>query len=369
MKNKPIRILHVIGIMDRGGAETMIMNLYRHTDHSKIQFDFVENTQENGLFENEIIGLGGRIYHCPRFTGNIFVYSNWWKSFFDSHADEYMYVHGHLGSTAAIYLSVAKKYGIKTIAHSHNVYGNNSIKTLEYKTLSFPTRYIADYLFACSNEAGIDRFGKRKEFKIIRNSIDIKKYVFNRGKRKQIRSELKIQDDSLVIGNVGRFYEQKNHSFLLEVFREIYIKNSKAVLMLVGDGPLKNDIVKYAEKLGILENTLFLGIRDDIPELLSAMDVMVFPSLYEGFGIAALEAQANGLRVLCSDQVSKECCITNLFVSMSLDEGSGNWAERVMELYPYERVSPSTQIQNAGFDIEENAKWLESFYLKGELKK
>lgn len=365
MTMKPIRVLHVIGIMDRGGAETMIMNLYRNIDRSKVQFDFVEHSDKAGAFDQEITDLGGKIYHCPKLTRHISNYYKWWSSFFEKHKNEYSFVHGHIGSTAAIYLHAAKKYGIKTIAHSHNVYGKPSLKTIEYRIISYPTRFIADYLFACSKSAGTDRFGGKRKITVVHNSIDSEKYAFDSNKREIIRKQLSIPDHALVIGNVSRFYKQKNHVFLLNVFKRVLEINPDEILLLVGDGPLRSELINYASEAGIKESIRFLGVREDVPDLLSAMDIMVFPSLYEGFGIAALEAQANGLRVLCSEGVSEECHITDLFFSMNLDDGFDEWAERISSLCNYERVSPLEQIRNAGFDIKESASWLQDFYLKG----
>lgn len=176
--SEPIRVLHVIGIMNRGGAETMIMNLYRNIDRSKVQFDFVENSYESAVFDEEILSLGGRIYRCPHYNGkNHFTYVKWWNDFFKSHPSEYPIVHGHVGSTAAIYLSIAKKYGAYAIAHSHNSGGDRGIKTLLYKALSYNTRNVADYFFACSTPAGIDRFGKgivnSSRYSLLNNAIEI----------------------------------------------------------------------------------------------------------------------------------------------------------------------------------------------------
>lgn len=154
----PIRVLHVIGIMNRGGAETMIMNLYRHVDRNKVQFDFVENEGETAAYDGEILALGGKIYRCPRYRGkNHLAYKRWWHDFFRSHPGEYPIVHGHIGSTAAIYLSIAKKYGAYTIAHSHSA----GAGTAAYQIFSYPTRFIADHFFACSDDAAVSRYGRK----------------------------------------------------------------------------------------------------------------------------------------------------------------------------------------------------------------
>ena len=214
-KDFPIRILHVIGVLNRGGAETMIMNLYRSIDRTKVQFDFVENEGDEAAFDAEIRRLGGRIYHCPRYKGlNHFAYERWWNDFFKSHRGEYPIVHGHIGSTAAIYLSIAKKYGAFTIAHSHSA----GLGSTMYRIFAYPTRYIADHFFACSRAAGVSGYGKKvgndiSRCQMLNNAINAKKFVFCREARQQMRNDLHLSDNTVVIGHVGRFVEAKNHLF------------------------------------------------------------------------------------------------------------------------------------------------------------
>lgn len=200
--DKPIRVLHVIGIMNRGGAETMIMNLYRHIDRSKVQFDFVENSSEPAIFDEEIISLGGRIYRCPHYNGkNHFTYAKWWNEFFQAHSKEYPIVHGHLGSTAAIYLAIAKKYGVYTIAHSHNTNANRSLQQVAYAVYSFPTRFVADHFFACSAEAARDRFGRKisenhQLCQVLKNAIDLQQFFISASNREYIRKKYAIDKDA-----------------------------------------------------------------------------------------------------------------------------------------------------------------------------
>lgn len=359
-----IRILHVIGVMNRGGAESMIMNLYRNIDRSKVQFDFVENTSETGNYENEITQLGGRIYHCPKFNGNVIKYVRWWNDFFCTHKDEYSFVHGHIGSTAAMYLSVAKKNGIKTIAHSHNTYtGKFSLSQLEYQILSYPTRYISDFFFACSVKAGISRYGRKVKFTVIRNAIDTDQFSCDNEVKEKMRAMLGIPSGIKVFGHIGRFNAQKNHRFVLKVFREI--QNSiDAILLFVGDGPLRKDIEREANELGISEQVMFLGVREDIPELLNAMDVLIFPSIYEGLPVTIVEAQSTGLRCLISDRISKETVLVpELITYMSLDQHEKEWADKAVELSEYNRKSRKKEVSEAGFDIKDNAERLQNFYL------
>lgn len=362
-----IRVLHVIGIMNRGGAETMIMNLYRNIDRDKIQFDFVENSHEKGIFENEILSLGGRVFHCPKFSGNAFAYMQWWNTFFDEHENEFAFVHGHIGSTAAMYLLSAKKHGIKTIAHSHNTYTRDfRFKQFRYQILSYPTRFVADYFFACSERAGISRYGRRTSFQVIRNAVDSQEFQYKEGLRETLRRELHINSNALVFGHVGRFQTQKNHTFLINIFRTICRIDKNAVLLLAGDGPLRLEIEKETEALGIKEHVRFLGVREDIPALLCCMDLMIFPSLFEGLPVTLIEAQCSGLRCMISDRISDECILADDLVTyMSLDENAEEWANKAIDLCEYERYSHSDVVKKAGFDIKENAKWLQSFYLEG----
>ncbi len=366
--NKPIRILQVIGIMNQGGAENMIMNLYRQIDRTNIQFDFVENENDGAMFDEEIRRLGGQIYHCPRFVGkNYLKYRNWWKDFFEKH-NEYSVVHGHIGSTAAIYLKEAKKHGITTIAHSHSIYAKGQNNTL-YSILSYPTRYIADYLFMCSKQAGTDRYGKQSVSDINRaflipNAIDTEKYRFNGITRNNKRKELGINDYEYVIGHVGRFTEAKNHSFLLDVFQNVTEKLSSARLLLVGDGELHQSIEEKATFLGIKDSIIFAGNRSDVNELLSAMDVLVFPSKFEGLPVTLVEAQCSGLPCVISDIVPKDSILIEELIQIcSLNDDPSIWSEKALHCYYNRRLACADRIKKAGFDVEKSAKWLEEFYL------
>lgn len=363
---RPVKVLHVIGVMNRGGAETMIMNLYRNIDRTKIQFDFVENTGQTGIFEKEITELGGRIFHCPHFNGkNVLKYRKWWDAFFDTHQDEYIFVHGHIGSTAAIYLASAKKHGIKTIAHSHNKYGKVTLNQTVYKLMSYPTRYIADYLFACSEEAGISRYGNKHSFVVLNNAIDTKRFSYNNEKKRGLRNYLKIDVSVIVYGHIGRFENQKNHAFLLDIFQQIINKQENSVLVMIGDGINKDKIRNKAEELGITEHIRFLGVREDVYDLLNCIDVLVFPSLFEGLPVTLVEAQSSGLRCLISDVISDEAVLVpELVTKLSLEKSACEWADKAIELSHYERRSYCKEVTEAGFDIQQNADWLQEFYLK-----
>lgn len=363
--DEPIRVLHVIGIMNRGGAETMIMNLYRNIDRNKVQFDFVENSSEPAAFDEEILSLGGKIYRCPHYNGkNHFAYVKWWNTFFQKHPGEYPIVHGHLGSTAAIYLSVAKKHGAYTIAHSHSAGSGSAM----YRMFAYPTRYIADKFFACSKDAGISRYGKTVgndsiRCQVLNNAIDARRFSFNQETRKQVRSELHIAENAIVIGHVGRFVEAKNHLFLIDVFADVRKRDPNAVLLLIGDGERQAEIQAAIAEKHLDDAVILTGVRSNVWDFYQAMDVFVFPSVYEGLPVSLVEAQAAGLPCCVSSNVPKDSAITDLVQFISLEDRSEKWAEIALRSVKTSRPDMLSEIQNAGFDVISTANWLENFYL------
>ncbi len=365
MDNK-VKVLHVIGSMNCGGAEMMLMNLYHNIDRQKVQFDFVEHTNERALYDDEIEKLGGKIYHCPRFTGkNYFEYRKWWNVFFKDDGRQYDIIHGHIGSSAAIYLKCAKENGTYTIAHSHNTKGTWSFKEMVYRLLSKRVVGVADAFFACSKAAGQDRFGRNTTFHVLNNAIDTEKYLFSEQIREEVRHELGIKDE-FVMGHVGRFNYQKNHEFLIDIFAELIRKgNNNIKLLLVGDGEEKEHIKNKVEKLNLLEKVIFVGIRSDVERLLQAMDIFVFPSLFEGLPVSIVEAQAAGLRCVISNKVSTECIITkDLVTTRDLAESVTSWAQHILDRIDYVRRNTYDEIKNHGFDIAETTRWLEEFYIE-----
>lgn len=363
MKNKILRVLHVVTYMGRGGLETMIMNYYRNIDRNRVQFDFLVHRDFEADYDKEIIQLGGRIYRLPPLNPLSKDYLSKLDAFFKEHK-EYRIVHSHLDCMSAIPLKYAKINGISVrIAHAHS---SNQTKDLKYPLKLFYKTKIskyANYLFACSNEAGRWMFGKNADFTVLNNAIDTEKYLFNKNTAQKVRKELNIKNDSLVIGHVGRFENPKNHSFIIDIFAETLKKNSNSVLLLVGEGSLRKTIEEKVNSLSIKNDVIFAGLRTDVNELLQAMDVFLFPSLYEGFGIVALEAQASGLPCLISDKVPIECKKTDLVYQMNLSDSSDKWAEKVIELSKIKRNNTYEEIKESGFDIKSNAEKLEKFYL------
>ncbi|RRN69918.1 glycosyltransferase family 1 protein [Peribacillus simplex] len=362
-----MRILHVLGGMGRGGAETMVMNLYRNIDRTKIQFDFIVHTEKKCDYDDEIKSLGGKIHRVPRYTGkNHFQYRKAWHNFFIKHP-EYKLIHGHVRSTASIYIKVAKKYGLNTIAHSHNTSSGNGFSAVAKNILQYPIRYNADYLFSCSEFAGEWLFGKRAckkdNYFILNNAIDIKKFSYDKDIRLKKKKEFQLQN-KFVIGHVGRFHTQKNHEFLIDIFKAVYVKNDNAVLMLVGDGELRHSIEKKVNDLGLNDSVVFTGVRSDIPDLLQLMDVFVFPSLHEGLPVTLVEAQAAGLPCLISDCITNEVRVTDLvtYLPIDLDE---RWAEEIVRYSEnVQRKDTYQEVDKAQYNIETTSKWLQEFYFK-----
>ena len=361
-----IRVLHVLGGLDRGGAEAMVMNLYRTIDRTQVQFDFIIHTEKKQAYYDEIIALGGKIYHFPAFNGlNYFKMMNLWKLFFKDHP-EYKILHSHVRSYASLYLPIAKNAGLKTIIHSHNTSSGKGLKAVVKFCLQRGLRKNVDYYFACSDVAGKWLFGekitKQSNYQVLNNAIDVEKYAYSEMSRKKIRDEFNLKNE-LVVGHVGRFHPQKNHSFLVDIFAEIHKKRPDSVLMLVGTGDLMDSVKEKVTELKLDDSVIFTGSRDDVNELLSAFDVFVFPSLFEGLPVTLVEVQAAGLPCFSSDSVTKEVDFDRKINYISLDNDAVYWADEIINSKP-ERLDHSEAIRKAGYDIQYTVKKLTSFYLK-----
>lgn len=363
---KPIRILHVLGGLSLGGAESRVMDLYRNIDREKMQFDFLVHSAEEEHFDKEIRELGGNVYRIPRFkVYNWFDYKRALKQFFSKH-HEFQAVHGHMTSTASIYLPIAKKSGIPiTIAHARSAGVPAGIKGLLTRIIRYPLKYRADFCLACSKEAGEAVYGKRWVKKgrvlVIPNAIAAKKYVYDEEVRNKMRKEL-LLEDKLVIGHVGSFRMPKNHGFLIRIFAEIHKHREDAVLLLLGEGVLMDAVKTQVEELGLTEAVRFLGNRSQVSRYYQAMDFLVFPSFFEGLPGTVIEAQTAGLKCLISGTITKEVQITELVRAESLQQPAAEWAQYVLENCEYERRSRLEDIKRAGFDIEAQVKRYEEIY-------
>lgn len=369
MTANPLRVLHVIGAMDRGGAETLVMNLYRNMDLNKIQFDFLVNDMGGRDYDEEIRELGGRLYQIPRYNVlNYFSYKKACNSFFKSHP--YSVVHGHIGLPASIYLKEAHKTGAFCIAHSHAQNFPISPSELVFRACAYPTRFVADYYLACSEQAGIDRYGasvcQSASFHVLNNGIDIDQMQFNPNCRNMIKNELRLSADVPIFGHIGRLTSVKNHDFLLDVFDCILKDLPEAHLILVGRGEQESNLKNKVKQLGIADKVHFLGIRDDVAAVLSAIDVFIFPSVREGLANAVIEAQASGARCLISTGVPELARISSQTVFAPV-EGSDalKWSELAIQMYRNpvpDRSLCINDVRRMGFDIKDSAKWLTELY-------
>lgn len=362
---EPIRVLQVVTHMNRGGLETMLMNYYRNIDRTKVQFDFLTHRPENEKkdYDDEIRSLGGKIYHMPVLNPFSRNYMKCLDEFFKEHK-EYKIVHSHLDCLSAYPLKMAKKNGVPVrIAHSHNTSQEKNLKYLikDYSKKQIP-KY-ATHLFACGREAGEWMFGKHK-FQIMNNAIDAKKFIYNEEVRKQKRQELGL-DGKFVIGHVGRFNLQKNHEFLIRCFKDFAKSNKDAILILIGNGELQDKIKQQVKEYQIEDQVKFLGLREDIPQLLQAMDLFLFPSLFEGLPVTLVEAQAAGLPCVISDTITDEIMITDAISKVSLESDLEKWNQAILKYKDMKRRNTMSEIEAHGFDIEKNARWLEEFYING----
>lgn len=358
-----IRVLHVLGSLNIGGSQMMVLNLYRSVDREKIQFDIIINRPNDLQLAKDFERLGSRIFLLPSFNGrNIGQVKKAWNSFFSEHP-EYKILHSHVRSYASLYIPIAKKHGVKTIIHSHSTNEGSGISKLVKRMMEFPLRYQADYLFACSKESGEWLFGKKacekKNYYFFPNGIDLSAYVYNQQIREDYRRIFNVEN-KFVIGHVGRFHEAKNHLFLLEVFAKVHKKRPESVLMLVGDGDCSEQIQNKIEELGISQAVILTGSRSDVPQLLQAMDIFVLPSLWEGLPVTVVEAQAAGLPCLISDRITLDVDITDLVKRLAIND-QNVWVETLLKATKL-RKNCSNQIIEANFDINGLARWLTDFY-------
>lgn len=281
MENEPIRVLHIVPNMQAGGLETLIMNIYRNIDRTKVQFDFLVHYTGNYFYDDEIRSLGGRIYKLSvRDDNNFIKYLKDLDAFFKKHP-EYKIVHGHMESLGQFYFKAAKKDGVPVrVAHSHNSATENTFKGKIKGLLLKRYKVFATDYFACSQKAGEFMFANKK-FTVLKNAIIVNNFIYNENERNRLRKELGIEG-KIVIGHAGRFCEQKNHKFLIDVFKKIADLENNAVLLLIGAGETFEKVKEQVCEYGLEERVIFLGVRKDIASLYQAMDCFVFPSLFEG---------------------------------------------------------------------------------------
>jgi len=362
--SEPIRILHMIGSLNVGGSQSLIINLYKNIDRTKYQFDFVIDKPNETYYKNLIESMGGKIYVMPSFNGiNFSQIRKSWKEFLLSHR-EYKILHSHVRSYASIYLPVAKKCGVKTIVHSHSTSNGSGIKSFAKKVLQYPLRFVSDYYFACSKESAKWLFGNRvsKSSKcvVLKNAINTEQYLLDEKIRSEYRNQLHIHNN-LVYLHVGRLHESKNHMFLLDVFGALHKMNDETKLLIVGDGDLKEKIQNKICDLKLSDSVFLLGNRDDVPQLMMASDCFLFPSNWEGLPVTVVEAQASGLECFISDRITKEVQVSDLVHYLSIDNGIDIWIDS-LKGFKYQKKDVREYIIDSGFDVRSTSNLLCDFY-------
>jgi len=367
---KKTRVLHVIDKMDKGGAETLIMNLYRNIDRNKIQFDFLVSSNEKGQYDDEIIELGGEIFTLP-YPKNVSSVPKYIldlkKLFLDN---QYNVVHSHIHFFSGLIAYVAKRSKVKNIiSHSHTTSDGKKSgfsRELYRKIMRYQIISNSNYLVGCGEAASTHLFGKIYKDKNVQinNGVDIDRYKTLQKTKSELLSELQIPEDSYVIGHIGRFVELKNHSFMIDVLNEILKRRSNSYLILVGTGNLLQKVQGKVKEFGLEDNVRFLGLRNDIPELLNAFDCFLLPSVYEGLPTVLVEAQTIGIPCFVSDTVSKESDMgIGNYESISLTKNASYWADTILNSGYCKNDLAYRKIIEKGYSIKHIVEKIEEVYL------
>lgn len=366
-KDKPIIVAQIMGKWNGGGVEAVVMNYYRHIDRTKIQFDFICDEDSTNIPYDEIEKLGGRVIIVPPYQ-HIFMYLKKLKQIFKE--NKYKIIHSHINTLSVFPLYMAKRAGVPVrIAHSHSTSNKKEWKKTLMKNMlrPFSKVFATDYM-CCSELAGRWLFGNKTYDKgkvyLLNNAIDVEKFAYNEDVRKAKRKELEIADDTFVIGHIGRFVAQKNHTFLIDIFNEVHKEKENSVLLLVGQGSLENEIKEKVNRLGLSDSVKFLGQRDDAFELYQVFDVFLLPSLYEGLPVVGVEAQAAGLLCVFSSDMTKETKILDSTEFVDLNQNVKEWANKVLKCNEKnERKKQKNVLMNVHYNIESETLKLKEYYL------
>lgn len=359
-----IRVLNVLGTITKGGTEKVIENIYNNIDSSKVVAYIAYHKLEEGYNGDECLTKFQK-FKIPLYNMvNALSYRKWWIDFLETH--HFDIVHIHYRDSAFLYLDLFHKMGAKSIIHCHNTRRKpQTIGNYISRFNSFFSRFGTDYVLACSKQAAIETVGKKRANSptthILHNGCDLSLFNYNPSIREKKRKELNISD-KLVLGHIGRFSYQKNHEFLIKVFSEVHKMIPNSVLLLIGNGNDQQNIEKQVKELNLESLVFFLGLRDDIPELLNAMDIFVFPSHFEGLGNVLIEAQATGLRIVASEAIQPEADMgIDLLKKLPLENGPKQWAECIMKEKDYIREDGSSAVKENGFDEKDIAIWVANF--------
>lgn len=366
-KNEPIRVAQIIGKWLGGGVESVVMNYYRHIDRTKIQFDFICDEDSTNIPYGEIEKMGGKVILIPPYQ-KVFKYHKKLKEVLKSGG--YKIVHSHINTLSVFSLFAAKCAGVPVrIAHSHSTTNKKEKKKnlLKQVLRPFSKVFATDYM-CCSELAGRWLFGNKEydngNVYLLNNAIDLDKFKYDEEKRKEKRKELNIEDSTLVIGHVGRFVEQKNHRFLIDIFNEVHKQKENSILLLAGQGPLMEEMKEKVKILGIEDSVKFLGQRSDINELYQAMDLLLFPSLYEGLGMVVVEAQISGLPCVVSTEIPKIAKVTKKITFVNLENKTETWNEVIFKYLSNinrKNINFTDKIEN--YDIKKDVTKLEMKYI------
>lgn len=359
-----VRVLHILQRMEAGGTQALLMNIYRNIDREKVQFDFLVEYPNKHFYDDEIFSLGGKIYYTNvRKDLNIIKFTKHLKKIIKE--NDYKIVHVHTYSIGYFCLKAAKNCGVPIrIAHSHsNSMTKDKKQVLKIILKKLYPKYATD-LFACSEEAGRFLYENR-EFQIVTNAIKTQKFSDNIKNRDKLL-EAENFKDKFVVGHVGRFRPEKNHTFLVKIFAEIKKIIPNAYLLMVGDGELENNIKEQLKELRLEKDFSIINNKRDIENAYQLMDIFIFPSLYEGLGIVAIEAQASGVPVLCSTTLPIESKVSPLYKKVDLNKKAAFWAKEALELanHPLAHTDMQQNIIESGFDISTTALKIQNFYIE-----
>ena len=349
--------------MNAGGAETFLMKLFRSIDREQFLLDFCINVSLKNYYEDEILNLGGKLFRITSRSQGFFKHN---RELFDViKNNNYQFVLAVSSSaTAFLDLRIAKIAGasICSIRSSNSNIGLSLFSRIIQNIIRRLYIKYADRLIAPSDLAAINLFGKHylndSRFVYLRNALNVEKFKYSDCERENIRKEFGITEQLIVFGHVGRFYHQKNHEFLIDIFNEIHRRLPFSCFLLVGSGELENHIKEKVEKLGLSNCVLFAGVRSDVNSILSAMDVFVFPSLFEGMPNTVIEAETSGLPCLISDTITRDANVLGLVEYLSLEYSAEEWAEEAITLSKRKksRETAFDDMKKAGYDISESAK-------------
>ena len=362
----PVRIAHIIGKIRNGGVESVIMNYYRNIDRTKIQYDvIIDEDSSNPHVQAEIESLGGKIITVPPYQ-KIATYHNALYQLFRQ--NNYPLVYSHMNTLAVFPLFAAWRAGVPIrVAHSHSTAGRGETKRNIIKYMLRPfAKVFPTHLCSCSEYAGRWLFGDNAfdsgRVKVWNNAVNTGRFAYSESVRHEIRKALNLSG-KFVVGHSGRFMTQKNHTFLIDIFAEIHRRREDSVLLLVGEGPLMNEVRAKVSGLGLSECVVFLGNVNDMERYYQAMDVFMFPSLYEGLGMSAVEAQIAGLPVVCSTELPVEAKICENLHFISLKDSTSVWAEAALKNSAgHIRKDMSSCARKSGFDIKTEGVKLSEWY-------